>query len=429
MILIENGYVIDPKSGMEGNYDILIRGNQILRMEKKLRESLTSEELQLSRVIDAQGLLIAPGLVDVHVHFRDPGYTHKEDIYSGAAAAAAGGFTTVVMMANTAPVMDQPMMVQEMTYRVEKLPIHIKVCAAVSKGLRGEELTDQEALSQSGAIGFSDDGHAVMSKALLEEAMRHSAKLDMPISLHEEDASLIQENGIHHGPVSEHYEVFGAPREAESSLIARDLEMAKRLQATINIQHISTKEGVELVREAKKKNFRIHAEATPHHFSLTQDALIHYGSVAKVNPPLREESDRQAVIAGIVDKTIDIIATDHAPHAVDEKSLPLTEAPSGMIGLETALSLGMTELVNQGYLTMKSLLERMSTNPATMYRLDAGYLQEGGPADLILIDTAATWEPTDYRSKSSNTPFSGMSLQGKVRMTICRGVIIYQDET
>jgi dihydroorotase len=294
--------------------------------------------------------------------------------------------------------------------------------------LRGEELTDQESLNQSGAIGFSDDGHAVMSRALLEEAMKCSVKLDMPISLHEEDASLIQENGIHHGLASEHFGVFGAPREAESSLIARDLDMAKRLQATINIQHISTKEGVELVREAKKKNYRIHAEDTPQHFSLTQDALTQHGRVAKVNPPLREEADRQEIIAGIVDKTIDIIATDHAPHAADEKALPLTEAPSGMIGLETALSLGITELVNQGYITMKALLERMSTNPASMYRLDAGYIQEGGPADLILIDTAAIWEPTDYHSKSSNTPFSGMTLQGKVRTTICRGVIVYQDE-
>lgn len=421
MLLIQNGYMIDPKSGCEGKYDILISDGKIAKIEKDLAKPKGS-----CKVIDAEGLLVAPGLVDVHVHFREPGFTKKEDILTGAAAAAKGGFTTVVLMANTKPTVDNPETLQYVIKRGKETGIHVTTCANVTLGMQGKELTPMEELAGLGAVGFTDDGIPLLDENLVRQAMKVSAQLDMPISFHEEDPRLIGNNGINRGKASEYFGIEGSPREAEISLVERDLELALQTGACINIQHISTKEAVELVRRAKQKGPNIHAEATPHHFTLTEEAAIQYGTLAKMNPPLREEADRQAIIAGLVDGTIDIIATDHAPHTAEEKDKPVTEAPSGIIGLETALSLGITKLVDEGYLTMKQLLLRMSTNPAEMYHLDAGYLAEGGPADLVLIDTATTFVPQEYASKASNTPFTGWELKGEVVKTICEGKIVYE---
>lgn len=280
-------------------------------------------------------------------------------------------------------------------------------------------------LAGEGAVGFTDDGVPLMDEELVRRAMEISAKLDMPISFHEEDATLIANNGVNRGKASVYYGIGGSPREAEISLIERDLQLAVETGACINVQHISSKEGVELVRAAKQKSSNIHAEATPHHFTLTEEAVIQYGTMAKMNPPLREEADRQAIIAGLVDGTIDIIATDHAPHTAEEKAKAITEAPSGIIGLETALPLGITELVDKGYMNMKQLLRLMSTNPAKMYHLDAGYLKEGGPADVILIDTAAKVTVEKFASKASNSPFIGWELTGQVKATVCGGRLAY----
>jgi dihydroorotase len=425
MYLIENGYVIDPKTGREGNLDILTKEDKIVRIEPNLKSKLSGQELAQCTVIDAEGLLVAPGLVDIHVHFRDPGFPEKEDILSGAAAAAAGGYTTVVMMANTKPVADQASVITEMLAKAQEAPIHVKTCGAISVGLQGKTLAPLEEMSLAGAIGFTDDGTCVSVEKLLLEAMRQAKTLDMPISLHEEDPALIQESGIHHGKASEYFGIYGAPREAEYAMIARDLDLAEKTGVSVNIQHISTKEGVELLRQARKKGYSIHGEATPHHFSLTQEDTIRHGTLAKVNPPLREETDRQAIIRGLIDGTLEFIATDHAPHTAIEKELPITKAPSGMIGLETALSLGLAKLVNGGYLTVKQLLTKMSTNPAAFYHLDAGYLAEGGPADIILVDTAASYMPETFLSKSTNTPFIGVPLKGKVMTTICGGKVVY----
>jgi dihydroorotase len=426
MILIEKGYVIDPKSGREGNLDILTKDSKILRMGTDLRRTLSDQELANCTLINGEGLLIAPGLVDIHVHFRDPGYPEKEDILSGAAAAEAGGYTTVVMMANTKPTADNVSTLTQMLLAAEQAPIHVKTCAALSVGLQGKALAPMKELADAGAIGFTDDGICIMDQKLLLTAMQQAKALDLPISLHEEDPALIQENGIHHGKASEYFGIYGAPREAEYAMIARDLDLAEKTGASVSIQHISTKEGVELLRQARRKGSSVHGEATPHHFTLTQEDAIRFGTLAKVNPPLREEEDRQAIIEGLVDGTIEFIATDHAPHTRGEKELPLTKAPSGMIGLETALSLGLTKLVNGGYLTVKQLLTKMSTNPAAFYHLDAGYLAEGGPADIILIDTTLSYEPEIFHSKSINTPFLGQTLTGKVMTTICQGKIVYQ---
>ena len=420
MLLIKNGYMIDPKSGKDGNYDILTEKDRILKIGKNLEPPAGC-----CKVIDAEGLLVAPGLVDVHVHFREPGFTQKEDIITGAAAAAKGGFTSVVLMANTKPAVDNRETLEYVLNRGRETGIHVYSCANVTVGMQGEALTPMKDLAAAGAVGFTDDGIPLMDEKIVRAAMEHAAALDLPISFHEEDPGLISENGINHGEASEKLGIGGSPREAEISLIERDLKLALETGASINIQHISAAESVELVRKAKELGTNIHAEATPHHFTLTESAVAEYGALAKMNPPLRTENDRMEIIRGLVDGTIDLIATDHAPHTAEEKAKPITEAPSGIIGLETALALGITELVDKGYLTMCQLLRLMSTNPAVLYHLDAGYLEEGGPADLILIDTYAQVIPGDYASKAYNSPFTGWSLKGKVVKTIASGVEVY----
>ncbi len=422
MILIQNGYLIDPKSGLEGKYDVLIEGDKVV----KIGETLSVPEPNCE-VIDAKGLLVAPGLVDVHVHFREPGFTQKEDIVTGAAAAAKGGFTTVVLMANTRPPVDNKETLQYIINRGKETNIHITTCANVTMGMQGKELVPMKELAMEGAVGFTDDGIPLMDEEIVRRAMEISAELNMPISFHEEDAKLIINNGINRGSASEYYGIGGSPREAEISLVERDIRLALETGACMNVQHISAKESVELVRNAKQVGKNIHAEATPHHFTLTEEAAIQYGTMAKMNPPLREEEDRMAIIHGLMDGTIDIIATDHAPHTAEEKAKEITQAPSGIIGLETALSLGITELVDKGYMDMKQLLRLMSTNPADMYHLDAGYLAEGGPADLILIDPAAKYVVEEFASKASNSPFVGWELTGQIKTTICAGRIAYQN--
>lgn len=422
MLLIKNGYMLDPKTGWDGNYDILIEKDTIVKIGKKLEAPKDK-----CKVLDAEGLLVAPGLVDVHVHFREPGFTHKEDITTGGAAAAKGGFTTVVLMANTKPAVDNTETLEYVVKRGRETGIHVYTCANVTMGMKGEKLTPMRQLAEAGAVGFTDDGIPLMDEKIVREAMRNAAALDIPVSFHEENPALIENNGINRGRASEYFGIGGSPREAEITMVERDLQLALETGASIDIQHISAKESVELVRRAKEKGHNIHAEATPHHFTLTEEAAIQYGTLAKMNPPLREEADRQEIIRGLVDGTIDMIATDHAPHTAEEKARSVTEAPSGIIGLETALALGIRELVDGGYLTMRQLLTLMSTNPANLYHLNAGYLAEGGPADIILIDTTAAWSPVEYASKSSNTPFTGQTMKGKVIKTICGGKVVYEE--
>ena len=427
MLYIKNGLCIDPKTGIEKTCDILTEGDRILRMGERLEE--TEEFRRLPRheiqTIDAEGYIVAPGLVDEHVHFRDPGFTEKEDILTGASAAAAGGFTSVVMMANTKPAADNEDTLRYMLEKGRDTPIHVYACGSVTENLEGAKLADLEKLKRAGAVGFTDDGKPLMNEELVREAMKKCRDLQAPISFHEEDPAYIKESGVNAGETAGKLGLTGADRQAEIRLIERDIRLAKETGACVSIQHISTKEGVELVRGAKAEGIDIHAEATPHHFTLTESAVLQYGTLAKMNPPLRTEEDREAIIEGLQDGTIDLIATDHAPHTKEEKEKPFAEAPSGIIGLETALALGITELVKNGKLSMIELLEKMSLNPAKLYGINAGYLAEGGPADMVIFDADCSQTFWRFHSKASNSPFAGMTCKSEVEYTICEGKIAY----
>ena len=421
MILIKNGRVVDAKSKTDEVLDVVIDGGKIKTIGK------VEDDGSYEQVIDADGCVVAPGLIDVHVHFRDPGLTYKEDIQTGSAAAKKGGYTTVVTMANTKPPVDNVETVKYIIEEGKKTGINVLPAACVSVGMKGQELTDMDALKAAGAVGFTDDGIPLMNEKLVYEAMKKAKELNVPLSFHEEDPAFISENGINAGAVAKELGITGSPALAEDSLVARDCMIALHTGASVNIQHISSRYSVEAVRLAKRLGADVWAEVTPHHFTLTEDAVLTYGTLAKMNPPLRTEEDRQALIAALKDGTIDMIATDHAPHAAEEKEKPLTEAPSGIIGLETSLSLGITSLVRPGHLTMMELLEKMTINPARLYHLPYGTIEEGAAADFVLFNPDETWIPTEYASKSSNSPFTGKELYGKIKYTICRGKIVYQD--
>ena len=418
MILIKNARVMDPESGFDQVTDILLDGKRIRQIGK------VDDVSGIEQVIDASGMIAAPGLIDVHVHFRDPGFTYKEDLRTGSAAAAAGGFTTVVCMANTKPVVDSVDIYKEIEDRCEQLSIKVWQAAAVSKGFEGKELTDMDALYKAGVRGFTDDGIPLMDEKLVEEAMKKAKELDVPISLHEEDPAYIKQPGVNQGKVSEQLNYGGASYMAEAVMVKRDCELAVKTGAKVDIQHISSGVAVDYVKEAKAKGANVYAEASPHHFTLTEEAVLKYGTLARMNPPLRTEEDRQRIIKGLQEGTIEIIATDHAPHSKEEKDKPLDQAPSGITGLETSLALGVTELVGKGYLSMMQLLEKMTINPAKLYNMEQGRLQEGKPADVVLFDPEEEWEVKEYKSKATNSPFTGWKLKGKVKYTICDGKIV-----
>ena len=417
-MLIKNGFITDPASQRSYAGDIRIENGVIQKISADITPAPEEE------IIDAAGLTVSPGLIDTHVHFRDPGFTHKENLHTGALAAAKGGFTSVICMANTSPVVDSVPVLNDILQRAQSENIRIYQAASVSHSLKGEDLTDMKALKEAGACGFTNDGIPLKNAAFLYTAMEKAKELGVPVSLHEEDPSFIKNNGVNHGPISDQLGIYGSPSIAEESLVARDCMLALRSGASVVIQHISSGRSVELVRMFKSLGADLHAEATPHHFTLTDEAVLKYGTLAKMNPPLRTEDDRQAIIRGLADGTIDIIATDHAPHSKEEKERSITAAPSGIIGLETSLALGITSLVRPGHLTMLQLLEKMTVNPAKLYGLPSGRIEEGAPADLVLFDPEEKWTPTEYVSMSSNSPFTGWELYGKVKMTICGGKVV-----
>lgn len=439
MLLIKNGRVVDPVSGVDEVKDVLVNegnivmtGTQASEMfydaQRKLSESENVQENSgLFRAIDASGLVVAPGLVDTHVHFRDPGFTYKEDIFTGAKAAAKGGFTTVVCMANTKPVVDNLDTLEYVLNKGSQTGIHVLSAAAITKGLGGEELVDMQALAAAGAAGFTDDGIPVMDEKILVEAMLQAKELNLPISLHEEDPAFIASPGVHQGEVSKKLGYGGASRTAEDVMVARDCALALHTGARVCIQHISSKNAVEYVRTAKKLGADVHAEATPHHFTLTDKAVLEYGTLARMNPPVRTEEDRIKIIEGLKDGTIDMIVTDHAPHSAQEKARQMESAPSGITGLETSLGLGIKSLVEAGHLTLMQLMACMSRNPMEFYGKKPVSIEKGNPADIVIFGENERWVVDHFVSKAVNSPFMGWELPGKVHFTICAGNIVYEE--
>lgn len=419
-MIIKNARVIDPISKIDEIIDIKIKDGLI--------EGLGNFNCQNEETIDAKGLIAAPGFVDIHVHFRDPGFTYKEDLITGSQSAAAGGYTSVVCMANTDPVMDEEGVLRDFISRSKNLDINVYTLAALTKDLQGQELVDMEKLVEIGALGFSDDGIPNTNTSIILEAMNRAKKLDVPISFHEEDPKLNKENGVNHGKVSEKMGVYGAPSISEDVLVARDGALALETGAKVDIQHISSARAIDLVKFYKSQGANLFAEVTPHHFSSTEDLILEKGTLAKMNPPLRSEKDRERIIKALKENTISIIATDHAPHSKSEKNQEFSKAPSGIIGLETAFALGMTNLVKKGKLSLSELLEKMSANPAKLYKLKAGQLKTGYPADIVIFDEKEEFLVDKFKSKSQNSPYIGQKLQGKIKYTICRGKIVYSDK-
>ena len=424
MLLIKNCKICDPYSIYEDQQDILIENGTI----KEISPDIAVNDGECSEVIDASGLVAAPGFVDVHTHFRDPGFWDKETIHTGALAAARGGYTSVVCMANTSPAVDNAETLKYVMEEAAKEQIHIYQAAAVTVGRNGEALVDMEDLKGHGAAGFTDDGSPILSDEVTLAAMEKAASLNAVLSFHEEDPAYIGVSGVNDGPAAEALGIKGAGRKAETTTVVRDLNYALKTKCKIDIQHVSAAESVEFIRQAKLKDTDglIHAEATPNHFTLTEDAVSEYGTLAKINPPLRTEADRQAIINGLVDGTIDIIATDHAPHTSAEKEQEFPKAPSGIIGLETAFSLGFRELVQSGRMTLTGLIALMSTNPANLYSLNAGRIKIGAPADIVLLSTETNTKYDHFESRSSNSPFLGQTLPGAVFATICSGNVVFR---
>lgn len=419
-MIIKSGRILDPQSKVDEVADILIEEGIITKIHKNIN-------IKKDEVINAEGKIIAPGLIDVHVHFREPGFEYKEDILSGSKAAARGGFTTVVCMANTSPAVDNIETLKYINDMKENLPINILQTAAVTKGLKGTEIVNMEELKKYGAVGFSDDGFPIRDANIVLDAMLEAKRLNLPISFHEEDPCFIDSPGINEGKISEKLGIKGASHLAEDVMVARDCIIALETGAKVNFQHISSGLSVDIIRWAKSMGANISAEVSPHHFSMTEDDILQYNANAKMNPPLRTENDRIKLIEGLKDGTIDIIATDHAPHSNEEKNREFKKAPSGIIGLETALSVGITYLVKNKHLTVMQLLEKLTVNPAKLYNLQTG-IKEGNKCDLVIFDIDERWIANEFYSKSRNSPFIGRELCGKVKYTICNGKVVYKDK-
>ena len=417
-MVIKNIRIIDPANNRDEISDLYINDGFIV---SESDHALKDGEIE----IDGTNLIAGPGLVDVHVHFRDPGQTHKEDIHTGALVAAAGGFTSVVMMANTVPPIDDPALVKDVLARGAKEKIHIYTCANVTQKMQQNSLCDYKDLLDAGAVGFTDDGKPILDEELLSEAFNRISALGSVISLHEEDPAFISENGVNSGNAAASYGLTGSDRRAEISMIERDLKLASKYNVKLNIQHISTAEGVEAVRRAKKTNPNIHAEATPHHFTLTDSADEEYGTLAKMNPTLRGIDDLEAIWEGLADGTIDLIATDHAPHSTEEKSSDFVHAPSGIIGLETSFLLAHQILYKREIVNYDMLFRLMSLNPAKLYGLNAGTLSPDAPADIMIFSPDETTIYSDSLSRSCNSPFLGKSFDVKIKYTIAGGEIVY----
>lgn len=429
-LVIQNARLVDPSTGHDGEYNIYIMGGRVasVKPSKEDTSELTPGAPGLE-LIDACGLLVVPGLVDVHTHLREPGYEYKETVRSGARAAASGGFTTILCMANTDPVNDNQSVTRHIIKQAADTGINVLPVGAVTRGLKGGELTEMAELKEAGCVAVSDDGMPVVSAGLMRRALEYSKIFNLPVITHAEEPDLVMDGVMNEGPVSTRLGLPGIPNAAEDVMVARDIMLAELTGGRLHIAHVSTRGAVALVREAKARGVNVTAEAAPHHLTLTDEAVDGYDTNAKMNPPLRSADDVEALIAGLKDGTIDTIATDHAPHAIVDKDVEFSRAANGIIGLETAFSL-VYGLVDDGVLDLAAIVRAMTINPSKAMNLDKGSLRVGASADMAFIDTGAVWtvEPDKLLSKSKNTPYAGKTLKARVVRTIAGGATVYESE-
>ncbi|MBQ4171037.1 MAG: dihydroorotase [Ruminococcus sp.] len=416
--VIKNATVVSPADGCSGRMDIKIENGKI---------AAVGENLSGDTEINAEGLYAIPGLVDMHVHLRDPGQTAKEDIFTGCCAAAAGGVTSLLAMPNTNPTIDCGEVVRYVREKAKDAKARVYVAASITKGLQSKEPTDLAELKEAGAVGLSDDGRPVVNTAFLRSAMKRAPQYGMTVVAHCEDLFLAEGGKINEGEISAQLGVKGIPAAAEDCGTAREIALAAAEDVPIHICHVSTATSVALIRDAKRRGVKVTAETAPHYFSLTEKELLRRDADYRMNPPLRTEKDVQAIIEGLRDGTLDAIATDHAPHTPAEKA-DFEEAPNGSVGMESSLAVGITYLVKTGILTFDELVEKMSVNPARILGIDAGTLRVGANADIALVDLNEEWtvDPDKLHGKSKNTPFKGMTLTGKVKKTILGGKIVFE---
>ncbi len=422
MLLIKNGIVVDPVNGINGVNDILIEDGKIV----EVKPEITAEA---DEVLYADGLTVIPGLVDMHVHLRDPGFIHKEDVLTGCDAAAAGGVTSLLCMPNTKPVIDSPKVVDYIREKAQKAKAKVYITGAISKRLNGEEICDFDRMKDAGVIAVSDDGRPVQNAKMMTEALKKAEELGLLVTSHCEDLSIIDGGIVNAGEVSELLGVKGMHRSSEDTITAREIILAETNDCAVHIAHVSTKLSVQLIREAKARGVKVTAETCPHYFSMTEKELLKQDADYRMNPPLREEADREAVLQGVLDGTLDCIVTDHAPHTKEEKKDFFT-APNGVIGMETSFAASYTYLVKTGLMTLPQLIEKMSVNPAKLLGIKAGNLSIGAPADLALIDLTEDWvvDPVKSHSRSCNCIYKGKTLTGKVKYTILDGKKVYDDK-
>ena len=424
-IIIKNGHVIDSKSGLNGVYDISIENGKVTEIAENIEVGSNCD------LIDASGKYVIPGLVDAHCHLRDPGYEYKEDIETGTRSAAMGGFTSIACMPNTNPVIDNQTVVKYILNKGKSEGIiNVYPIGAISKGQKGEELSEIGELKFSGAVAVSDDGRPVKSASLMKKALQYAAMFDMTVISHCEDLDLADEGVMNEGYQSTVLGLKGIPSASEEIMVSRDLILAEYTNTPIHLAHISTELSVDLVRNAKRRGVKVTAETCPHYFSITEEACAGFNTLAKVNPPLRTKKDVEAIIEGLKDGTIDIIATDHAPHHVDEKNVEFNIAANGMVGFETALPLAVTYLVKPGHLTLEQVVEKMCVNPSKILGLNKGTIEVGRPADIAIIDMDEeyTVDIKKFQSKSKNSPFNGFKLFGTVNCTIVNGNIVVREK-
>ena len=420
-LLIRGARILNPAHGEDYVGNILITGDRV----SAVSENLYDDEAE---VIEAKGLTAVPGFIDLHVHLRDPGFTAKEDIHTGCRAAAAGGVTSLLCMPNTKPAVDTPETVRYILEEAKTADAHIYVAAAITKGLQGAELCDLDALRDAGAVALSDDGRPVVDTACLVEAMRRAPELGMIVAAHCEDLFLAKKWYMNEGEISKELGLPGVPAAAEDCGTAREIAVAAAYDVPVHICHVSTKTSAALIRDAKARGVKVTAETAPHYLLMTDRELLKKDADYRMNPPLRAEEDRLAMIEAVRDGTIDVIATDHAPHTPEEKA-DFLKAPNGSIGMETSFAGAYTALVKTGVLTLGELVEKMSVRPAEILGIETGSIGAGQVADIVLIDENEEWvvDPDKLHGKSRNTPFKGMTLQGKVKVTVCGGKVIYNE--